>query len=139
MRLMTILFLVWFLTGFDLARKLLRAEIQTAGALSGVMLGALLGFVALCRSYLLAQKGIFVDRMSRRERKVMFLIVWPLFGIAAVCLAFIKHIYLPDLGLSKVVGTGLPAFLFVFSLVGIAGIGWLERRYSRRFYLWKGR
>ena len=120
---MIILFFVWFLTGLDLARKLIRAEIQTAGALGGVILGVLLGFVALRRSYRLAQKGVFVDKMTGRERRIMFFIIWPLFGVGAICLIFVKYIYLPDLDLSKVVGTGLAVFLFVFSLVGIAGIG----------------
>ncbi len=139
MRLMIILVLVCFLTGFDLARKILYAEIETAGALTGAILGALLGFIAFYRSYRLAQKDIFVDKMNKQERKVMFLIIWPLFGVGAICFVVLKYIYLPDLNIGEFTSAGLCVFLFMFSLIGVVGIGCLERRHGKKFYLWKHR
>ena len=134
---MVILLLAWFPVVIGIARNIHYKMISPIGAFVGVVLGVLLVYSALLRSYKRAKKGIFIDRMARTEQKIIFGILCPICFMIAICIAGIKIIYFPDIDLSKEVNSGLLMFLFVFCGIGSAGIYILERRYGKKFYIGK--
>lgn len=130
-----LLVLVWVAGGTSIIIQLAKGVTNAGGAMCGVVLGVLLGGIALTRSQRLAQGGVFVDKMSPRERKVMFLIIWPLFIFGGIALAVVKNMYFAELEIGEASGTGLLFFIFVFSSVGVVGIYLLERRYGKKLYV----
>ena len=132
----TFLLLVFILIG--VFQQLLRGSLRfDKAALGGTILGLILSVFLLKRQFRLAQRGLFVDKISRRDRKVVFYVMFPLCIAVGISVSFIQNRYFPNFDLLKAYGT---AFLF-FSLIlcGLESVGiyYLERRYGEKFYIAK--
>lgn len=107
------------------------------GALVGAILAVLMGYIAVSRSFRLAQRGVFIDSMNRYECNIMFFVVWPLVILGGLTLFFIAKVYFPSYNISRGNRDAFLTFIFVFSSIGIVGTYCLERRYGKKFYIGK--
>lgn len=117
--------------------KFLSRYVRFSRALVGAILAVLMGYIAVSRSFRLAQRGVFIDSMNRYECNIMFFVVWPLVILGGLTLFFIAKVYFPSYNISRGNRDAFLTFIFVFSSIGIVGTYCLERRYGKKFYIGK--
>lgn len=137
MRLIIMLFLLWLFSSIGLGKAVLENQVNLAGAFCGVISGILAGIIGLIRSKRLASKGIFIDKMTKKELVYLFLVILPLFILLGTMFVFLRKKYFPNLDLTSAINSALLLFCFTLFFVGVLGICFLERRYGKKFYIGK--
>lgn len=112
-------------------------KLEIKGASLGTATGILFGVVVLVRSFHLMKKGIFVDIMTPKGRKITFFGVFPMLIILAVLFSFVMVRYFPEYDLSRGSMQFLTFFILISSLIVTGGIYLLEAHYGNKFYIGK--
>ena len=137
MRFLKMLLVFSVLSLMGLLQRFRAGNLDISGALAGIVCGVMLILVVLRRDFGLARKGIFVDKMSQYERKIMFFIIFPLAIVFGALMPSVERRYFSELDIMKAFVTGLLFFGFISGAIGALGIYFLERRYGRKFYIAK--
>lgn len=110
------------------------SKLNIPGAMSGISCGIIVSIIELRRCFRLAKKGVFVSAISKRSRKILFLLIFPLAIILGVLFLYSLKIFFPGLNIYGACTTGL-LFFGLSSGIGAIGIYALERHYGNKFYI----
>lgn len=137
MRFLKMLFVFSLMALVGILQRYLKGNLDVYGAVAGTVCGLMFSLIGLRRDFNLAKRGVFVDKMSRLERRIMFFIIFPIAIVFGALMPFVQKKWFPEFNILNAHVTFLLFFAFVSGVIATLGICFLERRYGEKFYIAK--